>query len=160
MPTVLVADKFGRYVDATEDALALYGVTLEELRALEVGAFSGPYAELALTIWRRLARTGAPMPTGESTVYRPDGSRIRVRYVRIEPRPDETYEMQVVPSDVPATSDPPPIADNPTKVLEAWRAAERDVAAGNLDGAATSAEGLRRLYQASIREKARKPEPR
>ena len=156
MPAILVADRDGRYLDGTEEALVLYGVSLDELRSLEIGAFSGPHAELAVTVWNRLAATGKPMTTGESTVYRRDGSQIRVRYLRIEPRADGAYELEMI--EVPAgTSLEVPISDKPSQVLEEWRAAERAAAAGDHHGAAGSVEGLRKLYRHSVDEKRREP---
>ena len=158
MQAVLVADKYGRYLDGSVEALELFGVTLDELRALEIGAFSGPHAELAVTVWRRLASTGAAMPTGESTVHRPDGSQVRVRYLRIEPRADGAYELEMVIVG-PGNEDAPPAADHPSTVLEAWRAAERDATAtdGDRDEAARSAEGLRDLYRHSVDEMSKRP---
>ena len=61
MPGRLVADKQGRYLDADAGALELLGLTLEELRSMQVGDFSGPHAEMARTVWRRLAATGENM---------------------------------------------------------------------------------------------------
>jgi PAS domain S-box-containing protein len=162
MAAVLVADPDGRYLDGTDEALAIFGVTLEELRARGIGAFSGPHRELARTVWRRLASIGAPVPTGESTAYRPDGSTIRVRYVRIEPRADGNYELELVVATAGDDErEAPPAADNPSAVLAEWRAAERDAAAGgdlaaDGDGAARGAEGLKELYRHSVEHKARK----
>ena len=150
----LVADREGRYVDGNAEALALFGVSLDELCAARIGHFSGPHAELARTVWKRLAGTGVDMPVGESTVYRPDGSQVRVRYTRIALREDGCYELDVVPVD--GESDAPPAADRPTEVLREWRAAERDVETGGEGAARPAADGLRELYQHSLSNKQRK----
>jgi PAS domain S-box-containing protein len=159
MAALLVADKFGRYLEGNEEALVLLGVTSEELRGLAIGAFSGPHAELAITVWHRLAATGEAMPTGESTMYRRDGSHVRVRYLRIAPRADGTYELEMTEIPEESEVEGPPFADDAKKVLREWRAAERDVSAGDLDGAHDGAIGLRELYQHSFAEKLREPRP-
>lgn len=158
MPALLVASPDGRYLEATDEALGLFGVTLEELRALEIGDFSGPHRELARTVWGRLASIGAPVPPGESTVYRRDGSQVRVRYVRVEPRDDGNYELELIAveeTDAQPVAESPPAADSPSQVLAAWRAAERDAATGG-GVAASGATGLRELYRHSVEHKTRK----
>jgi PAS domain-containing protein len=153
MAAVLVADTSGRYLDGNDEALRLVGLGLDELRALSIGAFSGPHAELAMTVWHRLAATGEPMPLGESTLYRPDGSHVRVRYLRIAPRADGAYELELEAIPEAADVEAPPAADDTQKILREWRAAERDIAGGNLDGAVHGAEGLRELYHHSVDKK-------
>jgi PAS domain-containing protein len=162
MTAVLRANREGRYLDANDEALALLGVSIDDVRGAPVGTFSGPNAEIAFTIWRRLAAHGEDMSTGESTLYRPDGTRIRVRYVRIEAVSDEVYELEVelIGAEGDASVDEPPIADRPSTLLREWRAAEREAAAATIsDGpgamaapadAEHGAESLRELYQHSV----------
>ena len=79
----LVADRQGRYLDADEAALKLLDLTLDDLRSMRVGDLSGPHAEMARTVWRRLAATGQDMSSGEGTLYLPNGSEVRVRYLAL-----------------------------------------------------------------------------
>ena len=145
MSALLVADRDGRYIEANDEALALFGVTLDELCRSRIGDFSGPHAQMGLAVWRRLAAAGTPMPTGESTVYRRDGTQLRVRYTRIAARPDGCYDLELEALD-PGLPAGPPVADRPSQVLEAWRAAERDAEAGGGMVAISGAKGLRELY--------------
>jgi PAS domain-containing protein len=160
----LVAGRDGRYLDADDSALELLGVSLEALRSMRVGDFSGPHRDLAATVWRRLAATGENMSSGEGDMYLPDGSQIRVRYTRIAALPSGAYELELellqrtgaVGDDGPAR---PPISDKPSTILREWRAAEREAAAAASDGpgamaapdeAVDAADKLRRLYQDSV----------
>ena len=154
----LVADRQGRYVDADDVALELLGLTLEELRSLRVGDLSGPHAELARTVWRRLAATGEDMSSGEGTLYLPNGSEIRVRYLRIAAMQSGEYELELEP--IRATdAGRPPSADRTSEILREWRVAEREAAAAASEGPgamaapdepADAADKLRRLYQDSV----------
>jgi PAS domain-containing protein len=160
----LVAGRDGRYLDADDSALELLGVSLEALRSMRVGDFSGPHRDLAATVWRRLAATGENMSSGEGDMYLPDGTQIRVRYTRIAALPSGAYELELellqtaggVGDDGPAR---PPISDKPSTILREWRAAEREAAAAASDGpgamaapdeAVDAADKLRRLYQDSV----------
>jgi PAS domain-containing protein len=154
----LVADRQGRYVDADEAALALLGLTLEELRSMRIGDFSGPHAEMARTVWRRLAATGEDMSSGESTLYLPNGSEVRVRYVSIKALPNGDYGLELEPMDVAHTSRPP-TADRAGSILREWRVAEREAEAAASGGpgamaapeeSSHAADKLRRLYQDSV----------
>ena len=155
----LVADRHGRYLDADDAALELLGLTLEELRSMRVGQFSGPHAELAATVWRRLAATGQDMPSGEGTLYLPNGTEVRVRYLRIAARPSGDYELDLEPIEA-ASTQRPPTSDRPSSILREWRAAEREAAAAAAsDGpgamsdpsdATDAVDKLRRLYQDSV----------
>ena len=155
----LVADRQGRYVDGDDAALELLGLTLEELRAMRVGDMSGPHAEMARTVWRRLAATGKDMSSGEGTLYLPNGSEIRVRYLRIAAMQNGDYELELEP--IRATdADRPPSADRTDTILREWRVAEREAAAaagsegpGAMaapDEPTDAADKLRRLYQDSV----------
>src|SRR6185369_6411729 len=124
----LVADRQGRYVDADDAALELLGLTLEELRSLRVGNLSGPHAELARTVWRRMAATGEDMSSGEGPLFLPNGTEIRVRYLRIHALPNGDYELELEQIDAPHR-DRPPVSDRPSTILREWRAAEREAEA-------------------------------
>jgi PAS domain-containing protein len=161
----LVADRQGRYVDADAAALELLGLSLEELRSMRVGTFSGPHAELAATVWRRLAKTGQDMTSGEGTLYLPNGSEVRVRYLRIAALPNGDYELELEPIEAAAT-ERPPTSDRPSSILREWRAAEREAAAAASDGpgamadpdpATDAAEKLRRLFQDSVAARTENP---
>jgi PAS domain-containing protein len=158
----LVADRQGRYVDADAAALELLGLTLEELRSLRVGDLSGPHAEMARTVWRRMAATGEDMSSGEGTLYLPNGAEIRVKYVRIKALPTGEYELLLEPIAARQTAqfDRPPTSDRPSTILKEWRSAERDAAAAAWDGpgamsapeeADDAVDKLRRLYQDSVK---------
>lgn len=158
MPGRLVADKFGRYVDADAAALELLGLTLEELRALQIGDFSGPHAEMARSVWRRLAAAGQDMTSGESTLYLANGREVRVRYLRIAALSSGDYELLLEPIGAEG-ADLPPTSDRPASILREWRAAERDAEAAGSGGpgpmgapadATDAADKLRRLYHDSV----------
>jgi PAS domain S-box-containing protein len=160
MVALLVADRDGRYLEANDEALELFGVTLEQLRASRIGTFSGPHADLALTVWRRLAANDEDMSSGEGTIFRPDGSRIRVRYERIEALGNGTYELEATYLGMDEERlQTPPISDRPAILLSKWRAAEREVETASVEGPGAmgapeesqrGAEALRRLYQDSL----------
>ena len=167
----LVADREGRYLDADDSALELLGVTLDELRSMRVGDFSGPHREMAATVWRRLAATGQDMSSGEGTLFLPSGSQVRVRYRRIAVLPSGAYELEMEPLESAVAGEAqdaarPPISDRPSTILREWRVAEREKAAAAFEGpgamaapdeATDAADKLRRLYQDSVagRTKAR-----
>ena len=154
----MVADRQGRYLDADEAALELLGLTLEELRAKRVGDFSGPHAEMAATVWRRLAAGGEDMSSGEGTLYPPAGGEVRVRYVRISAIDGGDYELTFEPIGA-ERSQHPPTADRTDTILREWRVAEREVEAAGTGGPGAlaapddsldAADKLRRLYQDSV----------
>jgi PAS domain-containing protein len=154
----LIADREGRYLDADDAALELLGLTLEELRGMRVGAFSGPHAEMAATVWRRLAAGGEDMSSGEGTLYPPHGGEIRVRYQRITAMPSGDYEISLEPIG-PQRAQRPPTSDRPSTILREWRVAEREAEAAASGGPGAMAapeeaddavDKLRRLYQDSV----------
>jgi len=158
VPARLVADRQGHYVDGDAAALELLGVTLEELRLLRVGDLSGPHAEMARTVWRRMAATGEDMSSGEGPLFLPNGTEIRVKYVRIRALPNGDYELELEQIDA-SQLDRPPMSDRPSTILRQWRVAEREAEAAANEGPGAmgapdepidAADKLRRLYQDSM----------
>ena len=140
----LIAAADGRYLDGDDAALELLGISREQLQGLRIGDLSGPHAQLAREVWARLAPAGQPLPAGESTLYRPDGSAVRVRYLRIAPTAGGAFEIVFEP--IEGQADEPPAASRPSAVLERWREIDR-----NGDDPAQGSAALRELYQHSVR---------
>jgi PAS domain S-box-containing protein len=121
--TILV-DRDGHYIDASPSALALLGVSLEELRSLPPGSISAEQIDEAEREARRAAfvESGVSSAVGATTIQRPDGRRLHVRFF-VDAQPDGRFLARLRP-----TEEEP---DQPTKVytvgqvLAAWRAAER-----------------------------------
>ncbi len=114
-------------VEATDAALEILGLTLDELRALPPGGLSleqdrAGSAEFAAA-W---AETGRGSILGSGTARLLDGRLLRVRYF-ITPQADGTYEIILERSDELVAE--PPRAYTLGAVLSAWRAAERELAA-------------------------------
>ncbi len=153
--TFVEVDDEGRYIDAPPEALAVFGVTLDELRRRRVGDFApsglGPIHR-ALFLW--VARQGEDFGGGRSTIVSPDGRATPVECTRIERRGDRyriSLTIGTAKSDAPHT-------DAIAAVLEAWRQAERQIAAGEsspeYELAKSAAEALREVYQTVAKEKA------
>lgn len=146
----VLVDGDGRYLDAPPDALALFGVSLEELRQRRVGDFApqglGPIHR-ALFLW--VARQGDDFGGGTSTIVTPDGRSTAVECTAIEPEGNGfRVDLRVC-----AEGWNGPHTDAIASVLDAWRRAERLMAAGNAsdpdyDLARRAADALRDVYQA------------
>ena len=121
---LVIIDGDGRYIDGNDRALELLGVSLEELRSSTGATFADAPADEAQATAFRTAWEGAGRPdiTGETTVRRPDGSRIRVRFA-ITPRADGTYAATF--EVVGGSRSEPPTVRTIGDVITAWRAAER-----------------------------------
>jgi hypothetical protein len=147
----IVAGRDGRYVDADAAALELLGLSLEELCCMQVGDLSGPHAELARTVWRRLAATGEDMSSGEGTLYLRNATEVRVRYVRIAALPNGDYELVMEPIGADGAN-LPPTSDRPSSILREWRAAEREAeaAAAAAAAAVAAASAKRRRTAANV----------
>jgi PAS domain-containing protein len=119
---VLGAD--GSYVDASPSALALLGVTLEELRALPPGSLSAERPDEAQreAIQEAFQAAGATGAVGAGTLRRPDGKKVRVRFL-IDRQADGGYVARLKPAPEPV--DRPTVFVTLGKVLAAWRAADR-----------------------------------
>ena len=121
---LVIIDADGRYVDANPRALEILGVTLDELLVASPATFSTepPDPEGAVAFREAWEAAGRPDVTGETTVARPDGERLRVRFA-ITPRSDGWYAAAFEP--VGGALDGPSQLRTVGDVLAAWRAAER-----------------------------------
>lgn len=122
----LILNADGTIADANEAALALYGASLQELRAAPAGAFSAnpepPDAQAALReAWES---QGRPDLVGEATLHRLDGSQRRVAFGITEL--DDGRFAAVLRAVEEPTSDDPKIF-TAGHVLARWRAAEREL---------------------------------
>jgi len=152
---ILKADAEGRYLEANGAALDLFGVDLTELRRHRVGDFApsglGPIHH---ALFRWVAQTGHDFGGGTSTIARPDGTSVRVDCPSIEPH-GETFRIRLERTDGISV---PPHSDAVASVLDAWREAEREIAAAGrtepeYDLARQAASSLRDIYQFVVREK-------
>jgi PAS domain-containing protein len=152
---IVEADADGRYLDANEPALALFGVSRDELRRHRVGDFApsglGPIHH---ALFRWVAQTGHDFGGGTSTVVRPDGTCVRVECPSIEPC-GETFRIRL---EAQSGDSVPPHSEAVAAVLEAWREAEREIAANGRSEpeyalAREAADSLRDIYQFVVRGK-------
>jgi PAS domain-containing protein len=142
-------DEQGRYLDADPQALATFGVSLEELRQHCVGDFSGTgLGHVHRALFRWLTRQGQDFGGGESTIVSPDGTRTRIHCTSVSRVGDGRFRLEFTPLSGSAV---PPHSSDLQKVLEAWREAERDAAAADSDGdrelAGQVTASLRDIYQ-------------
>lgn len=129
---VLVLGPEGQYEDASDAALELLGLSLEQLRELPSGALSTQSqadSKALRTAWEKAQPTAA---VGQSRIRRADGTELPVAFV-LHPRGDGRWE---------AVIHPVKNADAETKifltvgdVLSAWRTAERRLEALTPDSA-------------------------
>lgn len=120
----------GRYLDADEAALAMLGMTLAELRHALPGSFSAEPPDPAATEALRgeWERTGRGALAGSTTVKRPDGSELALRFL-IEPQPNGTMLAVIEAMPEAGKSAHPTVIYTVAGVLSAWRAAERQLEA-------------------------------
>jgi PAS domain S-box-containing protein len=125
----IVLDAEGRYVDASPLALELLGVDLPTLLTKQPADFRDPgspptdearRAELIAALPRGLA--------GVTTIRRADGATFRARFT-IGPHPDRPGFMIATIEPIAARVAAPPVVRTLPEVLEAWRQADREVAA-------------------------------
>ncbi len=151
-------------IEATDAALEILGMSLDELRALPPGGLSLEEDKAGREgfedAWQEAGR-GAIV--GAGTVRLLDGRLIRVRYL-IDPRPDGTFEV-IIERSQEAIGEPPR-AYTVGSVLSAWRTAERGLAELEPDSpewatAQAEIEHFRTEYQRLARtERARRELPR
>jgi PAS domain-containing protein len=151
----IIVNAESKIVDATDAALELLGLTLDELRALPPGglALEGDKARSAAfeAAWRESGR-GAIVGAGTARLL--DGRLIRVRYL-VTPQAGGSYEVILERSDESVAE--PPRTYTLGTVLSAWRAAERELAAlakGSAEWVAVRAEmeHFRQEYQRLARK--------
>lgn len=128
-------------IEASEAALEIVGLTLEELRALPPGGLSVEQDRSGSAEFEAAwAETGRGPILGAGTIRLLDGRLIRVRYL-VTPQADGTYEVILERSKEAVTE--PPRAYTLGAVLSKWRAAERELgelSAGSPEWTAVHAE--------------------
>lgn len=152
--TYVDLDEDGRYVDAGEQALAVYGVTMDELRQHTVGDFAPTglgRIHRALFLW--IVRSNRDFGGGDSTIVSPDGHATPIRCSSVR-RIGDRYRVTF---EIIAGESVPPHSHTLARVLDAWRQAERDLENGKADldddVARTVATSLRHIYQYVVSEK-------
>ena len=122
---ILVGADF-RVLSATEGALELLGLTLDELRQLPPGSLSLDEDRDAAVGFDEAWRAGGREPILGAGTIRLAGDRLqRVRYL-VTPLADGTYEVILEPTAESVSQ--PPRRYTIGAVLSAWRAAERQLA--------------------------------
>jgi len=129
----MILNEDGTASEASPAALAILGVTLDQLRELPGGAFSAtePDPEADAAFRERWERQGSPDFGGEATIRRLDGERVRIRFA-LSQLEDGRYRALLIP--VAGSPDAPPVIYTAGEVLAEWRSAERRLAtlpAGN-----------------------------
>lgn len=120
----ILLESDGSYVDASPSALAMLGVTIDELRALPPGSLASERPDEAEREALREAfrASGAPGAVGAATIRRPDGQEVRVNFL-IDQQADGRYVAYLKPAS--ESVDRPIVFVTLGEVLAAWRAAER-----------------------------------
>ncbi len=148
----------GTAVEASPEALAILGVTLDQLRALPGGAFAAtaPDADGDAAFREQWERQGSPDIGGEVTILRLDGKKVRLKFA-ISPLDDGRFRAILLPTSG-MTEDPPSVY-TAGHVLAEWRAAERrltELRPGSPELASVQADidTFRRRYQELFQSKA------
>ena len=151
----LELDDDGRYLDASDDVLAAFGMPIEELRQHRVGDFAPPGLgpiHRALFLW--VARQGRDFGGGSSAIVGRDGRSTPVRVTRIA-RQGDRHRVEV---ELGAAEAPGVHSDAIPAVLEAWRRAERQVehaeTTPDWELARQAADAIREVYHTVASEKA------
>lgn len=120
----LILNGDGTAADASPEALAILGVTMDRLRQLPRGAFSPTPSdpEADASFQHQWEEQGSPDIGGEATIQQPDGEKVRVKFA-ISPLDDGRY--QVVLMRTGGLPDDPTSVYTAGAVLTEWRAAER-----------------------------------
>jgi PAS domain S-box-containing protein len=147
----MILNEDGTAVDASAEALAILGVTMDQLRDLPPGVFSStepdPAADAAFR--EQWERQGSPDIGGETTLKRLDGEQIRVKFA-ITPLDDGRYRAVLMRADGPV--DAPPSIYTAGEVLSQWREAERRLTtlpdgSPELEQVQADIDGFRARYQ-------------
>jgi hypothetical protein len=154
----------GSYADASQPALELLGVTLEELRSAERNAFAmEPMApEESAALEAAWTASQADEAVGHATVKRPDGATVRVRYL-LRSQPDGGFVVSLKPIREAPTQ--PTTFYTMGRVLSAWRAAEKKletVEPGSSEWTRTQAEveAFRNEYRRRFDERLKRTDSR
>jgi PAS domain S-box-containing protein len=123
---IIEIDAAGRYLDANSPALALLGVSLEDLRTSAPDRFAiRPTDESEQAALRAEWESDGSQPlVGTAGLKRADGTTIRVSYA-IEPTPGG-FRARL--REVEGSPQAPPSVFSVGAVLRQWRAAERSLA--------------------------------
>ncbi len=143
-------------LEATDGALHLLGLSIEELRDLPSGALSVEDDRAASNGFSAAWSAAGRNPIlGTGTLRRPDGRLIRVSYL-ISVRPEGGYEVILEPSDE-AVGDPGR-RYTVGEALSAWRVADQklatvDVGTPEWDAVQKEIEYFRREYHRLARDR-------
>ena len=155
MTAVIMFGIDGRIDEANEEALALLGVSLAELRELPPGTFSAdpPDPAGSAAFREQWERDGRPDIGGQATLHRPNATEIRVRFA-ISQLAADRFRAILEPVDSPV--DQPTAIFTGGQVLAAWRAAERRLAtlapdSPEIRAVESEIEHFRTLYQGLFR---------
>lgn len=161
-PATMILDADLTPVDASPAALELLGGSLEEIRRLEPGSLAPDPAEAEsqAALRETWQREGAPDMTGEATIRRLDGEKVRIRF-GLTPMAGGRYLAVLEP--ITAPLEQPTAIYTAGQVLAEWRAAERrmaEVPRESEEGRRIEAEieGFRRRYQDLFRTRSDDPE--
>jgi len=151
-----------KILEASDPALKLLGLTLEQLKGLPPGALSVEQDQADSERFREAwEESGRGVIVGAGTVRRLDGTLLRLRYL-ITPQADGNYEFVLDSSPESVTEAPRTYTVG--NVLSAWRAAERKlatIAPQSSDWVAAQAEikHFRDEYRRVVRERSARPDP-
>lgn len=138
-----------RYLDASPEALVIYGVTVEEFRTRSVGDFSPEFREVVRGAWAEWCSTDAwPRVVTGASIRRPDGT-VAVAHATFRRVADDAIEGRLELLD-PGS----PAARSTQRILDEWRHVEDRIrAAGEHDMATLGvrAAALRDEYQRVFR---------
>ena len=137
-----------RYLDATDEALQLYGVDREAFRRCSVGDFSPEFRDVVRSAWADwCASDDWPKVVTGASIRRPDGT-VAIVHAVFERREPGTILARLEP--LPAASAE---ARTTQRILDEWRSIERRLERGG-HGASelrARAQALREEYQRVFR---------
>lgn len=124
MDATMILNEDGTVVDASPEALAILGATMDQLRDLPGGAFSAspPDPEADAAFRDAWADQGSPDIGGEATIQRLDGDKVRVKFAIT---PHEGGHYRVVLMRAPGSTEAATSLYTAGEVLAQWRASER-----------------------------------
>jgi hypothetical protein len=150
----IVVDSASNILDASEYAIDLLGMSLDELRSLPPGGLSVEQDRAASEAFEAEWRaSGEGQVAGAGTIRVSGGQLMRIRFL-IMPKPDGTFEIIFDRIEEPVTA--PPRTFTVGSALAAWRAAERkletlDPASAEWAVANADVQHVRDEYQRLVR---------